>query len=188
MKFFFIIGNFFDVSGVIIADSQQDKKQKKLHIMNTVLSLFTAFTFALNGFAQGFSQSGDISDDMIPEDWEYLGSATGDLNNDGRADLFVVARPPEGGKPIAAVYWDLGDERWTLYKQYDNAFSDPAQMYYTPEYDIAIQDNGTLTIGLYDPEDFDMDILTSYSFLYKDGDFKPANSDTKQTFGEFEIN
>ena len=95
MKFFFIIGNFFDVSGVIIADSQQDKKQKKLHIMNTVLSLFTAFTFALNGFAQGFSQSGDISDDMIPEDWEYLGSATGDLNNDGRADLFVVARPPK---------------------------------------------------------------------------------------------
>ena len=42
--------------------------------MNTVLSLFTAFTFALNGFAQGFSQSGDISDDMIPEDWvEQLG-------------------------------------------------------------------------------------------------------------------
>ncbi len=156
--------------------------------MNTVLSLFTAFTFALNGFAQGFSQSGDISDDMIPEDWEYLGSATGDLNNDGRADLFVVARPPEGGKPIAAVYWDLGDERWTLYKQYDNAFSDPAQMYYTPEYDIAIQDNGTLVINLYDPEDFDMDILTTYSFLYKDGDFKPANSDTKHTFGEFEIN
>ena len=156
--------------------------------MNTILSILTAFTFAFNAFAQGFSKNGDISDDMIPEEWEYLGSATGDLNNDGRADLFVVARPPEGGKPVAAVYWDLGDAQWTLYKQYDNAFCDPTKMYYTPEYDIEIQDNGTLVINLYDPEDFDFSILTSYSFQYKDGDFKPATSDTKNNFGDFEIN
>ena len=104
--------------------------------MQPIIALLTLITALLTPSPYQFAKSGDISDEMIPDGWEFVGSAMGDLNGDGRADMIVVARPDE--KPLAAVYWDNGDGQWELVKEYDNAFRSFDQMPYTPEFLIEI--------------------------------------------------
>ncbi len=139
----------------------------------TIISFFSVMTAAdpqsTPTEPQQFAKTGDISDEMIPDGWEFVGNATGDINGDGRADMIVVARP--GEKPLAAVYWDNGDGQWQLYREYDNAFRAFDQMHYTPEYTMEITENGELKIELYDPEDFDCSVQSSYTFQFKDGEF-----------------
>ncbi|MBO7568083.1 MAG: FG-GAP repeat protein [Bacteroidales bacterium] len=137
--------------------------------MTKFLAIFSLITALTAVTPSQFARTGDISDEMIPEGWEYVGSATGDLNGDGRADMIVVARPDQ--KPVAAIYWDNGDEKWQLFKEYGNAFRAFDKMNYTPEFLMEITENGDLKIELYDPEDFDAEILASYTFHYKKGDF-----------------
>ena len=137
--------------------------------MQPIIALLTLITALLTPSPYQFAKSGDISDEMIPDGWEFVGSAMGDLNGDGRADMIVVARPDE--KPLAAVYWDNGDGQWELVKEYDNAFRSFDQMPYTPEFLIEITEQGDLKIELYDPEQFDFSISSSYTFSSKDGEF-----------------
>ncbi len=144
--------------------------------------------------APGFQLEGDISDEMIPEGWEYVTSATGDVNNDGRADLIIVATP--GNKLVTAVYLDNGNDKWMLHKQYDNAFRDVSQMSFTPEYNITIED-GLMKVELFDPDQFTMEVASSYTFRCHDANMELVEEIHDGTqkelknaglkFGEFQI-
>ncbi len=162
--------------------------------MQHITAILAIMTMLAASSPQQFAPTGDISDEMVPDGWEFVGNATGDLNGDGRADMIVVARP--GEKPMAAVYWDNGDNKWQLFKEYENAFRAFDQMDFAPEYSMEITDDGTLKIELYDPDDFDLTITSSYTFKYKDGDLQlvseehygtadAANKNKK--LGDFEI-
>ena len=61
------------------------------------MMLATLALMPMNVSAQGLKDSGKSAADVVPNGWESI-FKTGDLNNDGIADLVVVATPCDKDK------------------------------------------------------------------------------------------
>ena len=131
------------------------------------------------------NHSGSTVEELVPEGWEDIHEATGDLNKDGIADLVVIATPnlaehmnPESdyatnyNVPIVGVYWGQRDGSYKLYQQYDSIVSGNSEYIYV-ENSVKVTNKGVLQ--------FESTIFATagtsesggdtYLFRYQNGDF-----------------
>lgn len=81
-------------------------------------------------YFKDFKVNGKSAEDIIPEKWEIMSSATGDLNGDGIDDIAFFTRkefknstPDEyklnSNSIVLAIYWGNNNGDFTQYKIYD---------------------------------------------------------------------
>ncbi len=145
--------------------------------------------------AQELKSNGYDAGDIVPNGWESI-FKTGDLNNDGIADLVLIATPCNSDKmktrddgyvynfnqPILAIYWGDRNGGFNLFKQYDNVV--PARpdefMDITPS--IEIDNKGTLRIILefFASAGSWTQPTTTHVFRYQNGDFYLIGKDVTE--------
>ena len=95
-------------------------------------ALFLCLSLACSVYAQNLLQQGRDSQEIVPQGWDKI-EAQGDLNQDGKTDLVVFAKPhtPEKTEPsndisaennfnqgILAIYFGQDNGTFKLFKQY----------------------------------------------------------------------
>lgn len=151
-----------------------------------IIILATLALMPMHVSAQGLKDSGKSAADVVPNGWESI-FKTGDLNNDGIADLVVVATPCDKDKmqtrddgyvynfnqPVLAIYWGEKNGGYMLFKQYDKVIPARESEFISLTPSLSITSKGVLRI--------DMEVFasaggwdattTTYSFRYQNGDF-----------------
>jgi len=107
--------------------------------MKKYFAIVTALATAACAMASTVAEQGKSVNELIPDGWERVQSATGDVNHDGINDLVVMAFPNDEDKmfkrydgyvinmnePVVAVYMGQSDGSYRLYRQTNNIV--PAQ-------------------------------------------------------------
>ena len=135
--------------------------------------------------AQNLLPQGKNSQEIVPAGWDKI-EAQGDLNQDGKTDLVIFAKPnfkenmkkrDDGfvynfNQGILAIYFGQNDGTFKLWKQYKDLIK-PNDEYMTVEVDIKINSKGSLIIdidpfmsaGGYANDSF------KYTYRYQNNDF-----------------
>ena len=145
--------------------------------------------------AQGLKSNGFSASDIVPVGWESI-FKTGDLNNDGIADLALIATPCNSDKmktrddgyvynfnqPVLAIYWGDQNGGFNLFKQYDNVI--PARpdefMDITPSLEIDNKGNLRIILEFFASAGSWTQPTTTHVFRFQNGDFYLIGKDATE--------
>lgn len=145
--------------------------------------------------AQGLKSNGFSASDIVPVGWESI-FKTGDLNNDGIADLALIATPCNSDKmktrddgyvynfnqPVLAIYWGDQNGGFNLFKQYDNVI--PARpdefMDITPSLEIDNKGNLRIILEFFASAGSWTQPTTTHVFRFQNGDFYLIGKDVTE--------
>ena len=145
--------------------------------------------------AQGLKSNGFSASDIVPVGWESI-FKTGDLNNDGIADLALIATPCNSDKmktrddgyvynfnqPVLAIYWGDQNGGFNLFKQYENVI--PARpdefMDITPSLEIDNKGNLRIILEFFASAGSWTQPTTTHVFRFQNGDFYLIGKDVTE--------
>ena len=123
-------------------------------------ALLLCLSLACYANAQNLLEEGRNSQEIVPQGWDKI-EAQGDLNQDGKTDLVIIAKPnfkekmktrDDGfvdnfNQPILAIYFGQNDGTFKLFKQYKDLIMADDE-YMNIETDIKINRKGSLIIDI----------------------------------------
>ena len=148
--------------------------------------LFLLLALHLCASAQELKKVGKSIEELVPSGWTVT-HAKGDLNKDGLPDMAIVAIPDfeehlqkrdddyvyNFNQPVLAIYFGTSQGEYRLWKQYDDVLEARESEYIDVNYQIGINERGSLRIdksvfaiaGSWSSEDL------SYVYRFQNNDF-----------------